>query len=85
MIQRKRLLQQSAIFLKQNPKESHLTINELREMASNDTSAAFMSKLSRYVSNVTGSSVYWYKIREDLKAIIACKGAPTIFLYFFFS
>ena len=82
MIQRKRLLQQSAIFLKQNPEESHLTIDELRDMASNDTSGAFMSRLSRYVSNVTGSSAYWYKVREDLKAIIACKGAPTIFFTF---
>ena len=51
-------------------------------MASNDSSGAFMSKLSRYVSNITGSSVYWYKVREDLKAIIACKGAPTIFFTF---
>ena len=82
MIQRKRLLQQSAIFLAQNPEESHLTINELRQMASNDTSGAFMSKLSRYISNVTGSYAYWYKIQEDIKAIIACKGASTIFFTF---
>ena len=34
IIQRNRLLQQSAIFLKQNPEESHLTIDELRDMAS---------------------------------------------------
>ncbi len=29
MIQRKRILQQSGIFLKQNPGEAHLTIDEL--------------------------------------------------------
>ena len=42
-----------------------------------------MAKLSRYVvSNITGSPSYWYKIREDLKAIISQKGAPTIFFTF---
>ena len=82
MIQRKRTMQQSAIFLKQNPEEAHLTIDELRNMANSN---AFMSKLSRYASNITGSSSYWYKIREDLKAIIACKGDPTIFFYIFIS
>ena len=35
MIQRKRALQQSGIFLKQNPGDAHLTIDELREMAAN--------------------------------------------------
>ena len=28
-----------------------------------------MSRLSRYVSNVTGSSAYWYKVREDLDPV----------------
>ena len=79
MIQRQRILQQSAIFLKQNPDESHLTIDQLRNMA---TSNSFMAKLSRYASSITGSSSYWYKIREDLKAIINCKGTPTIFFTF---
>ena len=36
MIQRKRNLQQSGIFLKQNPGEAHLTIDELREMAASN-------------------------------------------------
>ena len=33
MIHRKCILQQSGIFLKQNPGEAHLTIDELRQMA----------------------------------------------------
>ena len=82
MIQRKRTLQQSSIFLKQNPGESHLTIEQLREMASGNSSSVFMSKLSRYVSNITGSSAYWHKVREELKAIIEHKGVPTIFFTF---
>ncbi|XP_028412486.1 uncharacterized protein LOC114535320 [Dendronephthya gigantea] len=79
MIQRKRAIQQTSIFLKQNPDQSHLTVEELQEMASNNNSSTFMSKLSRYVANVTSSSAYWFKVKEDLKAIIVEKGSPTIF------
>ncbi|CAB4031557.1 Hypothetical predicted protein [Paramuricea clavata] len=48
MIHRKRILQQSGIFIKQNPGEAHLTIDELREMAASDNSTLLMSKVSRY-------------------------------------
>lgn len=41
-----------------------------------------MSKLSRYVSNITGSAAYRHNVREDLKAIIDNKGVPTIFFTF---
>ena len=57
-------------------------MEELQAMACNNNSSAFMSKLSRYVANVTGSSAYWYKVKEDLQAIITAKGAPTIFFTF---
>ena len=58
MIQRKRTLQQSGMFLKQNPGEAHLTIDELCEMATDDNSNAFISKISRYVANIAGSNAY---------------------------
>ena len=58
MIQRKRILQQSGIFLKQNPGEAHLTIDELREMAANNNANAFMSKVSKYVGNIAGTNAY---------------------------
>ena len=82
MIQRKRAIQQTSIFLKQNPDECHLTVEELQEIACSNSSSTFMSKLSRYVANVTGSCAYWFKVKEDLKAIIVAKGAPTIFFTF---
>ena len=82
MIQRKRVLQQSGIFLKQNPGEAHLTIDELRETVANDNSSLFMSKVSRYVANIPGTNAYWYKVREELKAIVSSKGAPTFFFTF---
>ena len=82
MIQRKRILQQTAIFLKQNPGEAHLTAENLQQMVANNNTHVFISKLSRYLSNITGSNAYWHKAKEDLKAIISHVGAPTFFFTF---
>lgn len=82
MIQRKRTLQQSSVFIKQNPGDAHLTIEQLHEMRSNNDSTNFMTKLSRYVANITGSNAYWHKRRDELKSIITTKGVPTIFFTF---
>ena len=81
MIQRKRTLQQSGIFLKQNPGEAHLTVAELREMAASNNNS-LISKMSRYVANITGSNSYRYKMKEDLKPIVIAVGTPTIFFTF---
>lgn len=58
MIQRKRILQQTGMFLKQNPGEAHFTSEELRQMAANNDTSLFMSKVSRYLGNITGSNAY---------------------------
>ena len=65
MIQRKQILQRTGIFLKQNPGEAHLTTEELQEMAANNNTATFLSKISRYISNITGSNPYWYKAEDN--------------------
>ena len=82
MIQRKRILQQTGIFLKQNPGEAHLTVEELQQMTADNNTNVFVSKLSRYLSNITGSNAYWHKAKEDLKVIISHVGAPTFFFTF---
>lgn len=41
-----------------------------------------MSKLSRYVSNITGSAAYRHNVREDLKAITDNKGILQFFFTF---
>lgn len=58
MIQRKQSLQQTGIFLKQNPGEQHLSVEELRGMITNNEGNFLMSKLSRYITNITGSDSY---------------------------
>ncbi|XP_046856025.1 uncharacterized protein LOC124449122 [Xenia sp. Carnegie-2017] len=82
MLQRKQILQQSGIFLRQNPGEAHLTLDELREMAASSSANVFMSKLSRYVGNIAGSNAYWNRVQEELKAIITNVGSPTLFFTF---
>ena len=82
MIQRKRTLQQSGIFLKQNPGEAHLTMDELCEMATRNDSAELISKISRYVANIAGTNAHWRKVRDNLKAIITTVGSPTFFFTF---
>lgn len=82
MIQRKQILQQTGIFFKQNPGEKHLTLQELRDMIRNNQSNLLMTKLSRYITNITGSDAYWFKAKEDLKAIIQHVGPPTFFFTF---
>ena len=41
-----------------------------------------MTKLSRYITNITGSDAYWFKAKEDLKANIQHVGPPTLFFTF---
>ncbi len=82
MIQRKRILQQSGIFLKQNPGEAHLTLDELRELAAGNNANMFMSKVSRHVGNIAGTNAYWNRLREEFKAIITNVGVPTLFFTF---
>ena len=41
-----------------------------------------MSKISRYVGNITGTNAYWHRVREDLKAIVTNVGVPTLFFTF---
>lgn len=79
MLQRHRLLAQGSVYLKQNPGDSHLSVQQLKQMLTSNTYSTFMSKLMHYSKNVTGSTGYWNKAKEDLKATITQVGPPTIF------
>lgn len=80
MIQRKSTLQQSSVFIKQNPGDPHVTIEQLREMGSRHASTNFMTKILRYVGNTTGSNAYWQKRQNELKSIINTKEPQPSFL-----
>ena len=70
------------LYLKQNPSEQHLTIDELQKMIATNSSAALMTKMSRCVGNITGTNVCWGKVKEDLKSVILHAGPQTFFFTF---
>ena len=79
ILYRKRILGQSNFFLKQNPTEANLTIEDLRQMITSHSYESLISKLMRYAKNVCGTNAYWNRAKDDLKAIITQVGVPTIF------
>lgn len=79
MLQRHGLLSQGSVFLKQNPAESHMSVEQLKGIPHSNSYSVVMSKLMRYAKNVTGSDAYCHKAKDDLKATISQVGPPTIF------
>ena len=67
---RDRILSQGSIFRKQNPGESHSSVEELKKMLLSNIYSEVVSKLMHCAENVTGSDAYWHKAKDDLKAII---------------
>ena len=51
-------------------------------MATNNNSDVYLSKISRYLSNISESNAYWFKARENLKATISHVGPSTFFFTF---
>ena len=79
MKQRHQILSQANVYLQQNPGDANLTSEELKEMVGKMSAKDLMNKLQRYASKVQGSRQYWFQRREELKALIGQKGAPTFF------
>ena len=68
-IRRHRTLSQATVYLKKNPEDAALTIDDLRQMVSGNTWQSLMKRLSAYSANLTGSDAYWYHRRQELQAI----------------
>jgi len=52
MLYRKRLLSQGNFYLKKNPTDAHLSLEQLQEMARNNSYKVIMHRLSKYAKNV---------------------------------
>ena len=79
ILYRKRLLSQGNFFIKQNPGEASLTLDELQTMLTSGTYSEIMSKLMHYAKNISGTNAYWNQVKQELRAIINQVGSPTIF------
>ena len=81
-LRRHRVLDQCKVFIKQNPNEANLTINELKSLINSGESDKLMKKMSAYSSNITGSDPYWHKRRSELEATFEqCKPATCFFTF----
>ena len=79
ILYRKRLLSQGNFYIKQNPKDKLLSIDEMQEMLESGTFKQAVSKLLHYAKNVSGTNAYWNQVKEQLKATISQVGPPTIY------
>ena len=59
-----------------------MSVDELKQKLSNPATATeWMSKLSRYVANVPGTTPYWKQKRNQLKALDENLGEAHVFLH----
>ena len=79
-IRRHRVLGQSTIYLRKNPGDGNLSLDDLRGLLQNHHEAfQVLGRMNAYTANVTGSSSYWKKERNKLLSTIQAKGNGTLF------
>jgi hypothetical protein len=81
-LRRHRTLDQAKVYIKQNPRDANMTIQELKNMISSGESDSLMKRLSSYSANVTGSDSYWFKRRTELEATMEQGKIATAFFTF---
>ncbi len=74
-------LNQAKMFMKQNPKELEMTLEELQKAlrSKNAKTPAFLRKLQRYSAQVRGSSSFWYRELQKLRALCKEDDCGTFF------
>ena len=66
------------IYIRQNPVEAHLTVDDLRDMIGRE-GEVFANKVTHYGASLRGTKQYWFRQRNHLIAMIDTLGLPTIF------
>ena len=74
---RHRALQTERIYVRQNPHDGHLTVDELKEMV--HSSEAFSSRVLHYGATLRGTCQFWMKQKSCLIAMVDTLGLPTVF------
>ena len=75
---RHRALQTGRIYVRQNPHDGHLSVDELREMVTRD-SDALSNRILHFGASLRGTRQFWQKQKKRLTAIIDTLGLPTVF------
>ena len=73
---RHRALQIGRIYVRQNPHDAHLSVDELRDMVGND---AFSNRVLHFGASLRGTRQFWLKQKSRLIAMVDTLGLPTVF------
>ena len=71
-------LQTGRVYVRQNPEERHLSIDELRDMVDQE-GENFSNRVLRYAASIRGTRQYWFQQRTRLMSMVDTLGIPTIF------
>ena len=71
-------LQTGRIYIRQNPDDDHLSIEELRDMVGRE-GENFSNRILHFSASLRGTRQYWLKQRSRLIAMVDSLDVPTIF------
>lgn len=73
-----RALQTGKIYIKQHPKDAHLSLEDLKEMV-HCGGEELSKRVLHYATSLHGTKQFWFKQRSRLISMIDYLGMPTIF------
>ena len=73
-----RALQSGQVYVRHNPEDGQLTLEDLQSMMANE-GENFSNRVLRYAASLRGTRQYWMQQRTRLIAMVDTLGLPTIF------
>ena len=73
-----RALQTGRVYVRQNPEDAHLSIEDLRDMIGRQ-GENFANRVLHYASSLRGTKQYWFQQRSRLISMVDTLGMPTVF------
>lgn len=73
-----RALQTGRVYVRQNPEDGQLTVEDLQNLL-DGRGENFANRVLRYVSSLRGTRQYWMQQRAQLISMVDTLGIPTIF------
>ena len=77
---RRSMLSQSSFYLKSHVEDALLSRQELRSMYEQRAQAPLTNRITRFASNLVGTSGWWYRQRLRVQDMIQQHGCPTLFV-----
>lgn len=71
-------LQTGRVYVRQNPEDGHLSIEDLRDMIGHQ-GENFANCVLHYAASLRGTKQYWFQQRSRLISMVDALGMPTIF------